>query len=169
MSVDTYILARTPLSPEEIRRRLLHDPALADLGLKETGARDGVTCMAATLMIRPWDAQDENAALEAGFDTASVSMTLIRGWETGAADAERRVFAAMLRLVPGDLCAELEGGGPLALLRVDDLLYLDPAKIAPESLSESGYAPIQLLLGIPPGLATARIQQPAPHPVSASG
>ena len=74
-------------------------------------------------------------------------MTLIRGWGEKAPDAEYRVLAAMLRLVPGDMCAELDTGGPLALLRLDDVVYVDPDRIGSESLTDFGYRPERLIVG----------------------
>ena len=147
MSVDTYILSRTSLSAEQIIARLIGDAELADLALRKTEARDGVTSTSVTLKIRPWDSFDEDALLEHGFDDPTISMTLIRGWGEKAPDAEYRVLAAMLRLVPGDMCAELDTGGSLALLRLDDVVYVDPDRIGAESLTDFGYRPERLIVG----------------------
>lgn len=155
MSIDTYLLLRTPLSAEEIKGRLLRDPELADLGLEETEERNGIAAMPVTLTVRPWDPSYEDFLLEHGFGDPTVFMTLMRGWGEKAADAEYRVLAAVLRLVPGDVCAESEGGGPLMLLRLDDTVYVDPDRLLPENLTDFGYAPERMVIGPVPSQAAA--------------
>lgn len=161
MSVDTYLLARTPLTAEEIKARLTADPELADLGLRDTEKRDGLASRAVTLRVRSWDPLDEDALLEHGFGDPTVSMTLIRGWGKQAEDAEYRVLAATLRLVTGDVCAELDTGGPLALLRLDGVVYVDPDRIGPENLTDFGYVPKRLIVGPVPSQTVAVAPRPA--------
>ncbi len=161
MSIDTYLLARTPLSAEEIKVRLMADPELANLGLRETGKGDGVASQAVTLRVRPWHSLNEDALLEYGFGDPTVSMALIRGWGEQAADAEYRVLAAVLRLVPGDVCAELDTGGPLALLRLGGVVYVDPDRIGPENLTDFGYIPERLIVGPVPSQVAAVAARPA--------
>lgn len=155
MSVDTYLLARTPLSAEEVKAALARAPELADLGLADYGREDGLGGDRVTLVARPWDPSDEDALLEHGFGDPTVSMTLIPGHGREGYAATDRVLASLLRLVPGDVCAELEGGGPLALLRLGGTVYVDPDRITPGNLSRYGYAPERLVIGPVPSQAAA--------------
>lgn len=154
MSLDTHMLLRTPLSAAQVRDALLHDPALADLGLVDRGDWSGMGNERVSLSVSPWD-EDDHDLIEGGFETATVTVTigLVRGkvgW-----DAYHRVFAATLRLAPGDACAQEQGGGPLGLLRLDEVVYVDPDWISPENLARSGYHPERIVIGIPAGAAEA--------------
>ena len=159
MSTDTHMLLRTPLSAKEIRTALVKDPALADLGLADEGdwAGMGDERKRISLAIDPWKDNDHDL-IENGFETASVTITLSPGWDEAGWDAYHRTFAALLRLTPGDACAQEQGGGPLGLLRQDGTVYVNPDWIGPEDLLDFGYNPERIVVGIPPKKVEAAAQ-----------
>ena len=78
MSIDTHMQLRTPLSAGEVRAVLLHDPALADLRLVDHGERDGLGSDRVSLVVTPWE-EDDHHLIDGGFETGSVTVTLIPG------------------------------------------------------------------------------------------
>lgn len=154
MSIDTHMLLRTPLPAAEVRAALVHDPALADLGLEDFEGLNEVGNDGINLVILPWD-EDDRTLVENGFETATVRITFIPAKGKAGRDPYRRTFAAVLRLVPGDACAQEQGGGPLGLLRLDGTVYVDPNWLSPENLSRYGYAPERIVVGIPSQTAEA--------------
>jgi hypothetical protein len=148
MSIDTHILLRSPLSAADVRAALVRDPALADLALVDHGEWVGMGNDRVSLNVDPWD-EDDHDLIEGGFETATVTVTL--GLARGKAgwDAYHRTFAAVLHLVPGDACAQEQGGGALGLLRLDGVVYVNPNWISPEDLTDFGYHPERIVVGIP--------------------
>ncbi len=112
MSIDTHMLLRTPLSAEQVRAALLHDPALADLGLADLGTGT-VSGKLITMIVKPWQ-EDDCDLIENGFKTATVRAKLFpRGGTEAGWDALYRAIAAIMRLVPGDVClASQDSAGP---------------------------------------------------------
>lgn len=53
------------------------------------------------------------------------------------------------------MCAELKGGGPLALLRLGGTVYVDPDRITLGNQSRHGHAPERLVVGPVPSQAAA--------------
>ena len=157
MSIDTHMLLRTPLPAAEIRDALVQDPALADLELADYGERVGTGGKEFGLIVRPWEADDHDL-IEDGFETATVRITLMPANTKMGWDAYHRTFAAVLRLVPGDACEQEQGGGPLGLLRLDGVVYVNPNWISPENLARFGYHPERIMVGIPPQTAEAAAQ-----------
>ena len=149
MSIDTHMLLRTPLSAQEVRTALIRDPILAELGFVDVGILDEVGNQGVSLIVRAWD-EDDRYLIDNGFETSSLSITFIpangkAGWEP-----YRWAFAGVLRVVPGDVCAQEQGGGPLGLLRLDDVVYVNPNWIIPSDLTDYGYHPERIVVGIPP-------------------
>lgn len=147
MSIDTHILLETPLSAEGVRAALLHAPELADLGLVDLGT-GSVGGKPVTALVGPWT-EDDRDLIENGFETATVRIKLFpRGGSPGW-DAFYRVLAAILRQVPGDVClANQDAAGP-DLLRLGEVLYVDPDGFRPENLTDFGYHPERIVAGIP--------------------
>ena len=85
----------------------------------------------------------------------------------GRFDAECRITAAILRLVPGDARLASEDSSAPTLLRVTDVVYPGPDWFLPDSLARFGCLPRQLVTGIPPGLAAAATHHAATQPASA--
>ena len=157
MSIDIHMLLRTPLSAAEVRAALVHDPALADLGLVDHGERVGMGSDLVGLDVTSWE-EDDHDLIEGGFETATVRVLLFPKRGRAGWDAYHRTFAAILRLVPGDACAQEQGGGPLGLLRLDGVVYVNPNWISPENLARFGYHPERIMVGIPPQTAEAAAQ-----------
>ena len=132
----------------------MHDPALADLGLVDHGERVGIGSDRVGLNVEPWTANDHDL-IENGFETATVTITLFPGRGEAGWNAYHRTFAAILRLVPGDACAQEQGGGPLGLLRLGGVVYVNPNWIGPEDLTDFGYQPDRTVVGIPVGTVEA--------------
>jgi len=152
MSNDTHMLLRTPLSAAEVRAALVHDPALANLGLVDFPVQGEVGSDWINLIVRPWR-EDDHDLIEDGFETATVRVKFIPGWGTEGWEAEQRALAAILRLVPGDVClANQDAAGP-NLLRLDGVVYINPDGFRPENLTDFGYVPERLVVGIPAGAA----------------
>ena len=154
MSYDTHMLFRTQLSATEIRAYLAHDPSLSNLALVDNGERVGMSGDGISLVVRAWEADDRNV-IDNGFETATVRIQFIPARGQVGGERYRRLFAAVLRLVPGDACAQDQGGGPLGLLRVNESVYINPDFIWPEDLFNYGYTPKQLVVGIPSSIAEA--------------
>ena len=154
MSYDTHMLLQTPFSPGEVSAALTHDVALADLELIDHGERVGMVGNGISLEVTLWD-ENSRTLIENGFETATVRVTFSPARGQVGGEPHRRLFAAVLRLVPGDACAQEQGGGPLGLLRLAGIVFVDPDFINPEQLTRYGYAPEQLVVGIPQGLAEA--------------
>ena len=154
MSYDTHMLLRTRLSAIEIRATLLHDSLLVDLGLQDYRMVDEVGNDNISVIVRPWD-EDDRTLIENGFQTATVRVMFVPAKGTPGQEPYRRMFAAVLRLVPGDACAQDQGGGPLGLLRTGDTVYVNPGFIIPRKLIDYGYTPKKLVIGIPPEIAAA--------------
>ena len=151
MSIDTYVQLRTPLSAEEVRAALLRDPDLADLSLADRG--DGwLGGELTSLVVTPWE-ENDNFLIDNGFETGSVTVTLIPGRGEAGWNAHSRARAAVLRLVPGDVCAAQQDNNGPGLLRLDRTVYLNPNWIGPENLTAFGYHPERIVVGIPAGLA----------------
>ena len=148
MSYDTHMLLRTSLSAAEVSATLVHDSALEDLALIESGRYVTMGGNEVSLEVTPWE-EDDRTLIENGFETATVRVMFIPARGQVAGEQFRRMFAAVLRLVPGDACAQDQGGGPLGLLRVNGSVYINPDFIWPEDLFDYGYTPKQLVVGIP--------------------
>ncbi len=157
MSIDTHMLLRTPFSAAEVRAALVHDPALADLGLEDFEGLNEVGNDGISVVVRLWD-EDDRTLIENGFETATVRVKFIPARGEVGGDLYFRTFAAVLRLVPGDACAQEQGGGPLGLLRLDGVVYVDLDWIGPENLTDFGYHPERIVVGIPPQTAEAAAQ-----------
>ena len=148
MSIDTLILLRTSFSPAQIKEVLLHDPTLTNLLLMEYGSQGGLISDLVSVDIRPWE-DDDHDLIEDGFETATVAITTIPGRGSAARKAEQCVIAAMMRLVPGDVClASQDSAGP-DLLRLNGVVYINPDGYSREHLSDFGYNPEQIVVGIP--------------------
>lgn len=112
MSADTLMLLRTPLPAAQVRTALVHDPALADLGLADRGEWVGMGNKRLSLTVNPWDG-DELDLIPDGFETADVTVTFTPGWNVEGWEAMQRVLTAVLRIVPGDVCLASENAaGP---------------------------------------------------------
>lgn len=147
MSSDTHILLQTSLTASEVKAALLRDPALADLGLKDTGM-DGLTSNQVTLLVKPWK-EDDRDLIGNGFAVATVRVKVIPRHGPFRFEAEQRAQAAVLRLVPGDAClANQDAAGP-GLLRLGEVVYVDPDWVSPENLTGFGYTPNRIVVGIP--------------------
>ena len=154
MSQDTLMLLRTPFTAAEVRAALADDPALAHLGLVDRGERGGVGCHLVKLAVRPWR-EDDYDLIPDGFETATVTVTLMirRGEEEW--QAMMRVVAAILRLVPGDVClADQDAAGP-DLLRLQGVVYVRPDGFGADNLARYGHTPERLVIGIPSLAAVA--------------
>lgn len=154
MSIDTHMQLRTPFSTEEVRAALLHDPALADLRLVDHGQRDGLGSNQVSLVVKSWE-EDDHHLIDSGFETGSVTITLIPGRGKKGWDAFYRARAAVLRRVPGDVCAAQQDSAGPDLLRLGGVVYINPDWIGPEDLTDFGYVPERLVVGIPAGLVEA--------------
>ena len=154
MSIDTHMQLRTPLSVKEVRTALRHDPALADLRLVDHGEQDGLGSNQVSLVVWPWE-EDDRHLIDGGFETGSVTITLIPGRGKERWDAFYRALAAVLRRVPGDLCAAQQDSAGPDLLRLGGVAYINADWIGPEDLTDFGYVPERLVVGIPSGLVEA--------------
>ena len=154
MSIDTHMLLRTPLSADEVRTALVKDPLLAESDFADSGILDEVGNSGVSLIIRPWE-EDDAALIENGFQTASVRVKFIPAKGEAGWKPYRQAFAGVLRVAPGDACAQQQGGGPLGLLRLDGVVYLNPNWISPDHLTDFGYHPKRIVIGIPPLVAEA--------------
>lgn len=147
MSIDTHVLLRTPLSAEEVRASLLHDPELIDLKLVDRGT-GSISGELVTVLVEPWTGDDHNL-IEDGFEAATVRIKLFPKGGSPGWDASYRVLAAILRLVPGDVClANQDAAGP-DLLRLSGVVHVDPDGFRPENLIDFGYHPERIVVGIP--------------------
>ena len=154
MSKSTYIQIKTAMTPGEVKSPLEHDPTLAALGLLER-PNGWVSGGGVNVVVDPWNAdpdpdEDDRHTISGGFETADLMVGVIYG----DYEARCRVIAALLRLVPGDVClASYVAPGP-ELLRLRGTVYIDPDGYRPENLTDYGYTPDQLVVGIPDGLAS---------------
>ncbi|MGI4955192.1 MAG: hypothetical protein ACRYGM_25580, partial [Janthinobacterium lividum] len=102
------------------------------------------------------------------FESATMAAKIVPSSGPGRFEAELRIYVAILRAIPGDVClASQDSAGPI-LLRVDDVVYVDPNGLQPEDLTGLGYLPRQLVTGIPPGLAAAEARPATAAPISAA-
>ena len=148
MSIDTHILLRTSLSAEEVKIILLYDPELADLDLVDHREWNSISSDQVTLVVKPWDAEFGDV-IEGGFNPATVRIKVIPGRGPNRFATEQRAIAAVLRLIPGDVClANQDSAGP-DLLRLGDVVYVDPDGFRPENLTNFGYVPDRIVIGIP--------------------
>lgn len=152
MSIDTHILLRTPVSARQVMDALMADLG-PDLGLERFGD-DELASDVLSVDVTPWS-EDDRDLIEGGFGTATVRVMLSPRTSDAGFDAAFRVLAALLRLVPGDACAQEQGGGPLGLLRLGGTVYVNPGQVRPEDLTGNGYLPERLVVGISPGLAAS--------------
>jgi hypothetical protein len=157
---------RTGMTAAEVRMVLARDPGLADLHLADRGT-GWLGGDLVSLVVRLWE-DDDRDLIDGGFQSATVMAKIVPKAGHSRFDAERRVIAAILRLIPGDACLASEDNPGPTLLRVTDVVYLDPDWFLPESLAKFGYLPRQLVTGIPPGLATATTHHAAAQPASAA-
>ena len=147
MSIDTHILSRTPLSAAQVRSALVHDLALADLGLVDHGEQVGIGGSRVSLVVRPWEEEDHDL-IENGFETATVRVKVIPGRGPTRFESEQRIIAAILRLVLGDVClAGQDAAGP-DLLRLGGVVYVNPEGFRPENLIRFGHHPERIVVGI---------------------
>lgn len=154
MSADTLMLLRTPLPAAQVRTALVHDPALADLGLADNGEWVGMGNKRLSLTVNPWDG-DELDMIPDGFETADVTVTLTPGWGVEGWEAMQRVLAAVLRLVPGDVCLANENAAGPDLLRLGGVVYINPDGFRPDNLARFGHTPERIVVGIPAQAAEA--------------
>lgn len=155
MSFNTNLQLRTPLTPKQVITALAHDRELADLGLEDKGEEDGLFSHPVGVIVTPWEDEDCHM-ITGGFQTGSVTVTIIprrRAAGSAAHEAQERVIASLLRLVPGDVCLANEGSARPALLRVDGIVYVNPNEARPESLAANGYVPERLVIGVPSRIA----------------
>lgn len=149
MSIDTFVQLRTSLAAAQVRAALVQDPALADLGLVDHGERVGIGGDWVSLVVKPWQAESHEL-IEDGFEAATVWVKLIPKWGEEGWDAVMCVLAAILRLVPGDVClAGQDNAGP-DLLRLDGVVYVNPDGFRADNLDRYGYRPERVVTGIPP-------------------
>ncbi len=149
----------------QVRAALLRDPGLADLHLVDRGGWIGSDLV--SVVVRPWEPDDRDL-IDGGFESATVAAKIVPSSGPGRLEAELRIYLAILRAIPGDLClASQDSAGPI-LLRVDSVVYIDPNGLRPEDVTGLGYHPRQLVTGIPPGLATADARPATALPVSAA-
>lgn len=151
MSIDTHMQLRTPLSAAQVRAALVHDPELADLHLMDHGERDSLGSNQVSLVVKPWEEEDRHL-IDGGFETATVRVKLIPKRGPTRFEAEHRALAAVLRLVPGDVCAAQQDSAGPDLLRLGGVVYINSDWIGPADLTDFGYVPERLVVGIPPGL-----------------
>lgn len=155
MSKETYIQFRTITTPEEVKAALVRDPALADLGLIER-SNGWIGGGGVNVIVDPWNAdpdpeEDDRHTISGGFEMADLLVGVI----FGDYEARCRVIAALLRLVPGDVClADYDSAGP-NVLRLDGTVYVNPRGYRPENLTDFGYAPERMVIGIPAQAAEA--------------
>ena len=128
MSIDMHIQLRTSLSAPQVRAALVGDPGLAGLDLVEDPQGMEVAGNAICVIVKPWQ-EDDHELIDNGFDTATVRCKTIPGRGEAGWDAERRVVAALLRL--------------------GQVVYVNPYGFTPEHLAEFGYTPPRLVIGIP--------------------
>jgi len=151
MSIDTHMQLRTPLSAAQVRNALVHDPDLADLRLADYGEQGGLVSDQVSLIVKPWE-DDDHHLIDSGFETGDVTITLIPKRGPARFEAEHRALAAVLRRVPGDMCAAQQDSAGPDLLRLGGVVYINPDWIGPEDLTDFGYVPERLVVGIPAGL-----------------
>lgn len=155
------------MTPAQVRTALVRDPGLADLHLADRGT-GWIGGDLLSIVVKLWNDDDHNL-IDGGFETATVGAKVVPSGGPERFEAEHRVYAAILRSIPGDVCLASEDSAGPTLLRLGDVVYVDPDGFRPEDVTGFGYVPGRLVTGIPPGLAAARTQQPAPHPVSTAG
>ena len=154
------------MTDAEVRTALVRDPGLADLHLVDRGT-GWIGSNLVSLVVRPWE-DDDRDLIDGGFQSATVTAKIVPKPGPARLDAERRVTAAILRLVPGDACLASEDSAGPTLLRLADAVYVDPDWFRPEDMAEFGGPPRRLVTGIPHGLAAATTHQAATQPASAA-
>ena len=148
MSIDTLIQLRTALSADQVRATLLHDRGIADLKLEDTEEENEISSEFVTLNVAPWG-EDDHHLIGNGFQTGSVVVTVIPRRGPYKFEAEHRAIAAVLRLISGDICvANQDAAGP-DLIRLGGVVYMNPDGFLPDSLTDFGYKPDRLVVGIP--------------------
>lgn len=141
MSLDTHLFLKTPVSVEALAAWLA-----AEYDLKPDG--DWLGGDPVSLIVVPWTEEERNL-IEGGFKTASIYVKFVPRSSTAGFAAADRLLAAILHKVSGDACLQLQGCSGLGLLRRDGVVYVDPDQLRPEDLTENGYTPERLIVGVP--------------------
>ncbi len=102
--------------------------------------------------------QYDHDLIENGFETAAVRITLGLGRGKAGWDAYHHTLASVLRLMPGDVCAQEQASGSLGLLRLGEVIHVNTDWIGPEDLTDFDYTPERIVVGIPARTAEAAAQ-----------
>lgn len=141
MSLDTHLFLDTSISPAAFAARLA-----AEHSLQPDGAWLGGDLV--SLIVRPWT-EDDRDLIEGDFETASIYVKFIPRTSTAGFAAVERLLAAILCSVPGDAYMRRQDSDRAGLLRRDGVVYLDPDQLHPEGLTQNGYTPERLVIGVP--------------------
>ena len=141
MSLDTHLFLDASVSPTAFAAQLA-----AEHGLRPDGAWLGGDLV--SLIVRPWT-EDDRDLIEGGFETASIYVKFVPRTSTAGFAASDRLLAAILCSVPGDAYMRRQDGESAGLVRRNGVVFLDPDQLSPEGLTQNGYTPERLVVGVP--------------------
>lgn len=140
MSHDSFLFLDTPASQTALSGYLLEKFRLK--------SSDGwLNSPHVNISIRVWQESDR-ALSQINFGPATLVIKFMpRSSDDGFA-AQLNILAAILAVYPGDASLEFGEGG-VELLRLKDVVYLDPNGLQIEDLADVGYQPMNIEIGIP--------------------
>lgn len=141
MSLDTHLFLDTSVSPTAFAAQLV-----AEHGLRPNGVWLGGDLV--SLVVRPWT-EDDRDLVEEDFETASIYVKFVPRTSTAGFAASDRLLAAILYSVPGDAYVRRQDSERAGLVRRNGVVYLDPDQLSLEGLTQNGYIPERLIVGVP--------------------
>lgn len=141
MSLDTHLFLDTLVPPTAFAAQLV-----AEHGLRPDGVWLGGDLV--SLIVRPWT-EDDRDLIGEDFETASIYVKFVPRTSTAGFAASDHLLAAILYSVSGDAYMRRQDSERAGLVRRDGVVYLDPDQLSLESLTQNGYIPKCLVVGVP--------------------